>query len=92
MKWLELSVQVPSEFVEPVTYLFGKYGRAVSIERLDGDDRLIRTYIGANAVRSRNYMEIGIRLIGKIVPINELEIKVVERKVWEESWKISTRE
>ena len=30
--WLELSIAVPHEYVEPVSYLFSRYGRALTVE------------------------------------------------------------
>ena len=39
MAWQELSITVPHEYVEPVSYLFGRYGKGVSTE-LAGNGQL----------------------------------------------------
>ena len=87
MKWLELSVQVPSEFVEPVSYLFGRYGRAFSIEDVGTGQLLLRTYLTSNSRRRRAAIEVGVKLIGALRPIEELEVREVEQRDWEETWK-----
>ena len=45
MVWQEISITVPFKYVEPVSYLFNRYGRGLSMEM--GEDRriLMRTYM-----------------------------------------------
>ena len=45
MIWQELSIQVPGEFVEPVSYLFGRYGHGLSAEDLGDGQVLMRSYL-----------------------------------------------
>ena len=45
MAWQELSITVPHEFVEPISYLFGRYGKGLSTELAGKGQVLLRTYI-----------------------------------------------
>ena len=45
MPWQELSISVPHEYVEPVSYLFGRYGRGMSTEPQGAGRVLLRTYL-----------------------------------------------
>ena len=87
MKWLELSVQVPSEFVEPVSYLFSRYGRGVSIEEVGGGQALLRTYLTSTSKVRRARIEVGVKLIGVIKPIKDLQVRGLDGIEWEEAWK-----
>ena len=35
-KWLELSVETPQEYVEPLSHIFTRYGQGVSVEIVGG--------------------------------------------------------
>ncbi len=87
MEWLEFSVQVPSEFVEPVSYLFGRYGNGLSMEKVEGGEVLLRTYLTSTATQKRARIEVGVKLIGSLRPIGSLCIREIEEKDWQESWK-----
>jgi len=87
MKWFELSIKVPDEFVEPVSYLFNKYGHVFSIEDVGDDWFLMRTYLSKRARQSFARIEIGIRLIASLRDIGELEVKTLEKREWQEEWK-----
>ena len=87
MEWLELSVQIPSEFVEPVSYLFGRYGNGLSMERADNGEMLLRTYLTSTATQKRARIEVGVKLIGSLRPIGGLQVREIEKKDWQESWK-----
>ena len=78
MKWLELSVQVPSEFVEPVSYLFGRYGRGLSMEDVGPGQVLMRTYLTSTSRQRRAHIEVGVKLIGALKPVSQLQVKVLE--------------
>ena len=87
MEWLELSVQVPPEFVEPVSYLFGRYGNGLSMEKVENGEVLLRTYVTSTATQKRARIEIGVKLIGSLRPIGGLCVRKIEETNWEEAWK-----
>lgn len=88
MKWLEFSQQVPAEFVEPVSYLFHRYGRGTAIEETPGSDLVtLRTYLPGTSKWRRARLEVGVRLIGRIRPFPDLQVKEMEEGEWEEAWK-----
>lgn len=87
MHWLELSVQVPFEFVEPVSYLFSRYGRGLSVEDVGSGQALLRTYLTSRSKVRRARIEVGVKLIGVIKPIKGLEVRVLDKIDWEEAWK-----
>lgn len=87
MKWLELSIQVSSELAEPVSYLFGRYGRAFSIEDLGGREILMRTYLTSTSKQKRARIEVGLSLINILKPVKNLVITEVDGINWKEEWK-----
>ncbi len=87
MEWLELSVQVPPEFVEPVSYLFGRYGNGLSIEKVENGEVLLRTYVTSTATQKRARIEIGVKLIGSLRPMVGLCVRKIEETNWQEAWK-----
>ena len=86
--WQELSITVPHEYVEPISYLFGRYGKGVSTE-LAGDGRvLLRTYITTGSRQRMARIDVGIRLVGSIEPIGDLVVRELpEDEDWMNSWK-----
>ena len=87
MKWLELSVRVPREFVEPVSYLFNRHGRGFSIEEPEADHAVLRTYVSSNARRKLAQIDIGVRLVRTLVPEAELVTRELVQEDWETAWK-----
>ena len=88
MAWQELSITVPHEYVEPISYLFGRYGKGVSTELAGEGKVLLRTYLTTGSRQRMARIDVGIRLVGAIEPIGELEIrKLPEDEDWMESWK-----
>ena len=87
MEWLELSVQVPPEFVEPVSYLFGRYGNGLSMEKVENGEVLLRTYVTSTATQKRARIEIGVKLIGSLRPMIGLCVRKIEETNWQEAWK-----
>jgi len=100
--WLELKIEVPFEFVEPVAELFRRYGKGgVAIEEEGGWDpdigesqpprpsAVLRTYMPQTpAFRSkREIVHIGVALIGKLTPLNGIEEREIEESEWEAAWK-----
>ena len=88
MAWQELSITVPHEYVEPISYLFGRYGKGVSTE-LDGNGQvLLRTYLTTGSRQRMARIDVGVRLVGAIEPIGDLVIRdLPEDEDWMNSWK-----
>ena len=87
MKWQELSLQVPLEYVEPVSYLFGRYGHGLSLQDITPDRVLLRTFLTTTSKQRRARIEIGINLIRILHPLGDLEVKDLEEADWETAWK-----
>ncbi len=88
MVWQELSVTVPYEYVEPITYLFSRYGKGLSTQ-LDGKGRvLLRTYLTSGSRQRLARIEVGLRLVAAVEPIGALKIRdIPEDEDWQNSWK-----
>ncbi len=88
MAWRELSIGVPHEYVEPISYLFSRYGRGLSMEA-DGPDRiLLRTFVPATSKQRLARIEVGVKLVSILEPLGELRIRELDDKEdWQESWK-----
>ena len=87
MKWLELSVDVPAEFVEPVSHLFTRHGRGLVIEELHSGSTRLTTYLSSLSRQSRSHIDVGIRLIRTIKPFSDLKVRAVDDTDWEKAWK-----
>ena len=87
MKWLELSVRVPREFVEPISYLFNRHGRGFSIEEPEADHAVLRTYVSDRAHRRLAQIDVGVRLVRALVPEAELVTRELVQEDWETAWK-----
>ena len=88
MAWQELSITVPHEYVEPISYLFGRYGKGVSTELAGEGKVLLRTYLTTKSRQRIARIDVGVRLVGAIEPIGDLEIRELpEDEDWMESWK-----
>ena len=78
---------MPSEFVEPVSYLFGRYGNGLSMEKVEEGEMLLRTYLTSTATQKRARIEVGVKLIGSLRPIGGLCVREIAEEDWQESWK-----
>jgi ribosomal protein L11 methyltransferase len=96
LAWQELSIRVPYEYVEPVSYLFGRYGRGLSMEREPEQSRkqgapdlvLMRTYLPANSRQRLARIEVGLKLIAILEPMEDLAITPIpEEQDWESQWR-----
>ena len=102
MKWLELSVQAPPEYVEPLTHIFYRYGEGgVAIESPAGFNPdegesapqlqtvKVVTFVPLDeSARSRkSNIEIAVRLVAHFAPISEIKEREVEEEDWESNWK-----
>ncbi|MDA1188102.1 MAG: 50S ribosomal protein L11 methyltransferase [Chloroflexi bacterium] len=102
MKWVEFSVTVPSEFVEPVSEIFHRYCQGgVAIETAGGYNpdegelpppqttATVRAYAPRdNRLDNRRaQIQVGVMLVGQLAPISPLGESEIEEKDWEEAWK-----
>ena len=102
LKWLELSVRTPPEFVEPLSQIFYRYGHggvAVEVdggfnpdegEALSGDEwAMVTTYLPMNESldERRGRIDVGVRLVAHVSDISPLQERVVEEEEWQNSWK-----
>ena len=87
MKWNQLTVKVPHELVEPVSYLFWRYGRTVSIEELGNGEVLMGTYLTSTSKKRRAHIEIGLKLVGTIMDIEGPYIQELHEVDWKDAWK-----
>lgn len=100
--WLELSIRVPFEFVEPAAELFRRFGKGgVAIEEAGGfnpdegeappprQSATIRTYIPQTPgyATHRARIHVGVALMGHITPLPPLQEREVREREWEEQWK-----
>ena len=88
MAWQELSISVPHEYVEPISYLFDRYGKGLSTQ-LDGEGRvMLRTYLTSGSRQRLARIEVGVRLVAAVASIGGLEIRdLPEDEDWQNSWK-----
>ena len=88
MSWQELSISVPHEYVEPVSYLFSRYGKGLSTEPQGAGRVMLRTYLESGSGQRLARIDIGIRLISSIEPLGELVIRDLDDgEDWQNSWK-----
>ena len=102
MKWLELSVRTPPEFVEPLSQIFYRYGHGgVAVEQEggynpdegespSGDEwAVVTTYLPMNASMEdrKGRIDVGVRLVAHVSDISPLQERIVEEEEWQNSWK-----
>ena len=87
MVWQELSIEVPSEYAEPVSYLFSRYGHGLSTEELGSGMVGLRTYLPSSSRRRLARIEVGVKLVKLLQPMGELSVIPLEDADWETAWK-----
>ena len=102
MKWLELSVEAPSEFVEPLSQIFYRYGHGGVVVESDASfnpdegepppvpDRVtVKTYLPLNCTTDerRHRIDLGVRLVAHVCPISPLQTRELDEEEWQSSWK-----
>ena len=66
--WQEVSISVPFEYVEPISYLFDRYGYGLSMED-DGPEHIrLRTYLPSDARQRFSHIEVGVKLASILEP------------------------
>ena len=88
MSWHELSITVPFEYVEPVSYLFERYGYGLSVETKPGDHAILRSYLPSLSRQRLAHIEVGIKLASSVAELGELQITPLGvDEDWRDSWK-----
>ena len=88
MSWHELSIRVPFEYVEPVSYLFERYAYGLSVETLPDAGAVLRSYLPSLSRRRLAHIEVGIKLAASVAPLGELDIRELDdNEDWRNSWK-----
>ena len=102
MQWLELSIETPNEFVEPISQIFLRYAanKLAIIENIqynpdEGEEKpnfysvTIKTYISENKNSEMicTRIDIATKLIGHIAPIGPLKICKIKESNWENYWR-----
>ena len=88
MSWMELSISVPHEYVEPVSYLFSRYGRGLSTEAQGTGRVMLRTYLESASRQRLARIDIGVRLVSSVGDLGELVIRDLDDdEDWQNGWK-----
>ncbi len=88
MSWHELSITVPFEYVEPVSYLFERYGYGLSVETKPGEHAVLRSYLPSLSRQRLAHIEVGIKLAASVADLGELLITPLGAdEDWRDSWK-----
>ena len=88
MSWHELSITVPFEYVEPVSYLFERYGYGLSVETKPGEHAVLRSYLPSLSRQRLAHIEVGVKLAASVADLGELNIRPLdENEDWRNNWK-----
>ena len=102
MKWLELSLITPSEYVEPLSLIFHRYGHGGVAEEIqvdynpdegemmpDNPNVILRTYIPINEFTEsrKQEIQIAVALISKIADLSPLKEQIIQNNDWMNYWK-----
>ena len=102
MKWLELSVETPQEFVEPLSEIFHQYGHGGVVVEQDsshspdeGDVAVpsrmvtVKTYVPSelNTDVLLGRIDVGIKLVQHLGPVSLLRTRILEEDDWQSAWK-----
>ncbi len=86
--WQEVSISVPFEYVEPISYLFDRYGYGLSMED-DGPEHIrLRTYLPSDARQRYSHIEVGVKLASILHPLGDLTVTPLDNDAdWQNAWK-----
>lgn len=86
--WQEVSISVPFEYVEPISYLFDRYGYGLSMED-DGPELIkLRTYLPSEARQRFSHIDVGVKLASILQPLGELTVTPMDNDAdWQNAWK-----
>ena len=86
--WQEVSISVPFEYVEPISYLFDRYGYGLTMED-DGPELIkLRTYLPSDARQRFSHIEVGVNLARILQSLGELVVTPLDKdEDWQNAWK-----
>ena len=86
--WQEVSISVPFEYVEPISYLFDRYGYSLTMED-DGPELIkLRTYLPSDARQRFSHIEVGVKLASILQPLGDLVVTPLDNDAdWQNAWK-----
>jgi ribosomal protein L11 methyltransferase len=102
MKWLELSLITPSEYVEPLSLIFHRYGHGGVAEEIEVDynpdegemmpdnpNVILRTYMPIDELTEsrKQEIQIAVALISKIAYLSPLKEQIIQNNDWMNYWK-----
>ena len=88
MQWHQISIETPYEYVEPISYLFDRYGDGLSMEILDGDGVKLTTYLPSASRQRLAHIEVGVKLTNLLQPLGELKVEPLPPdEDWQNAWK-----
>jgi ribosomal protein L11 methyltransferase len=89
MQWHEISIESPFEYVEPISYLFERYGHGMSMEILGSDQVMLRTYLPSTSRQRLAHIEVGVKLTRLLQPLlGELKLEPLPPdEDWQNAWK-----
>ena len=88
MTWQEISIQVPDEYVEPISYLFSRYGHGLAMEPMGNGQVVLRTYLTTTSKQRLAHIGVGVKLINVLEPVGDLIFTtLVDGEDWESAWK-----
>ena len=100
--WVELSIDTPPEYVEPLTQIFHRYGEGgVAVEHPGGfnpdegetptaPERVtVKAYLPVDATTDhrRAQIDVGVRLVAHLAPVSQLRQRLVTEAEWRHAWK-----
>ena len=101
-RWVELSIEAPAEYVEPLSHLFRRYGKGGVVteepggyspdegERPPAPDRVtVKTFypLDEEAAERHGLIDVGVRLMSQLACMSPLTQRVIEEREWAEAWK-----
>ena len=101
-KWVELSIEAPAEYVEPLSHLFRRYGKGGVVTEEPGGyspdegesppvaDRVtVKTFypLDGEAAERFGRIDVGVRLMSQLTCMSPLTQRVIEEREWADAWK-----
>lgn len=102
MNWIELSVEVPPEFVEPLSQIFYRYGQGgIALEeevvsKSNSKKELnkpnivtLKTYLPIDSTTQDRLsrLDIAVKLLRYVCYVSELQSRVINENEWQTAWK-----
>ena len=101
-KWVELSIEAPAEYVEPLSHLFLRYGKGGVVTEEPGGyspdegesppvpDRVtVKTFYPLDDESDARFVriDVGVRLMSQLTCMSPLTQRVIEEREWADAWK-----